>query len=188
MHYPLDPHTLAIQTQFFYGPSLLISPVTVEKSTSVSFYLPNDIWFDFATHRPVSGAGTNITYTDISISDIPILIRGGSVIPLRVKSAMTTKEVREQDFEIWVAPGVDGRAEGRLYLDDGVNLVQEGVSEILFSWDGEEGVIKAEGSFGYQTELRVRSITMLGEEAKTYQADAGLDGPWEYKVGELDMV
>jgi alpha-glucosidase len=184
MHYPSDPHTLAIQNQFFYGPSLLINPVTKEHSTSVSFYLPNDTWFDFFTHRPVSGAGTTITYTDVTTSDIPILIRGGSIIPLRVKSAITTKVLREQDFELWVAPAVGGKAEGRLYMDDGESLVQEGVSEILFSWDGDTETVKMDGSFGFETSLRVKSVTVLGEEAKTYVLDEGLSGPWERRVGE----
>jgi alpha-glucosidase len=188
MHYPSDPLTLPIQTQFLYGPSLLISPVTEENSTSVSFYLPSSLWYDFFTHKPVLGAGTNITYTNLSTSDIPILVKGGSIIPLRVKSAMTTKALREQDFELWIAPGEDGKAEGELYLDDGVSLVQEGVSEVGFSWDGEEGRIRAEGVFGFETEVRVRSVTVLGEEPKTYVLDEGLDGPWEYRVGELEVV
>jgi alpha-glucosidase len=182
MHYPHDPHTLPLQNQFFYGPSLLINPVTVENSTQVSFYLPQDTWFDFFTHKPVHGAGTTITYTDVLTSDIPILIRGGAIIPLRVKSAMTTTALREKDFELWVAPGEDGRAEGGLYLDDGESLVQERVSEILFRWDGETGTVRAEGRFGFETGVRVWSVTVLGERAEMYVVDEGLDGPWERTV------
>jgi alpha-glucosidase len=186
MHYPTDPLTLPVENQFLYGSSLLINPVTEEYSTSVSFYLPKNIWYDFFTHKPVAGAGTTITYTDVTTSDIPILVRGGSILPLRVKSAMTTKALREEDFELWVAPAEDGKAEGGLYLDDGESLVQKGVSEIVFGWDGES--IKMEGTFGFKTELRVKSVTILGEEPKTYVLDGGLDGPWEHKVGGLKVV
>ena len=181
MQYPSDGETLAIETQFFYGPSLLINPVIEESSTSVSLYLPLDTWYDFYTHKPVDGAGTAITYTNVADTDIPILVRGGSIIPLRVKSAMTTKALRDENFELYVAPDVDGKADGTLYLDDGESLVQDGVSEIRFSWNGE--TIRADGTFGYGTSLRVKSITVLGEGPKTYGLDEGLDKAWERKVG-----
>jgi alpha-glucosidase len=186
MYYPSDNKTLAIETQFFYGPSLLINPVTKESSTSVSFYLPVDTWYDFATRKPVPGAGKTITYTNVTVTDIPILVRGGSIVPLRVKSAMTTKALRDQDFELYVAPDAKGHAEGTLYLDDGESLVQDGVSEITFSWNGE--TIKMQGAFGFKTRLRVRSFTVLGKESKTYELKEGLDGPWEHNTGYLKVL
>ncbi|CAO2651810.1 Nn.00g000930.m01.CDS01 [Neocucurbitaria sp. VM-36] len=187
MRYPSDGNTHAIETQFLYGPSLLISPVTQESSSSVSFYVPNDIWYDFATYELVSGAGTTITYSNVSDSDIPILVGGGSVIPLRVKSAMTTRELRDQDFDLLVAPDKDGNAQGTLYLDDGESLVQSGVSEITFSWDGD--TIKMDGSFGFQTVLGVRSVTVLDPEgSQRYDLKEGLDGPWAHNIADLERL
>lgn len=187
MHYPSDGNTHAIETQFFYGPSLLINPVTQESASFVSFYLPNDVWYDFATQKAVSGAGTTITYSNVPDTDIPILVRGGSIIPLRVKSAMTTKAVREQDFELLVAPDKDGNASGSLYLDDGESLVQTSTSEIRFTWDGT--TIKTAGSFNFATSVGVKSVTVLGSGgAQKYELNEGLDGPWEHKVANLKAV
>ncbi|KAF1835178.1 alpha/beta-glucosidase agdC [Decorospora gaudefroyi] len=186
MHFPNDSNTLAIQTQFFYGPSLLINPVTEESSTSVSFYLPSSTWYDFSTQKPVSGAGKTITYSDVADTDIPILVRGGSIIPLRVKSAMTTRALRDQNFELWVAPDADGNAEGSLYLDDGESLVQDGTSEIRFSWDGL--TLKMEGTFRFETKLVLKSFSVLGDDVRTYRLDEGLDGPWEHGVGDLELL
>ncbi|KAF1849516.1 glycoside hydrolase family 31 protein [Cucurbitaria berberidis CBS 394.84] len=184
MYYPSDANTLAIETQFLYGSSLLINPVVQESSTSVSFYLPNDVWYDFATLKPVPGSGTTITYSGVSDTDIPILVRGGSIIPLRVKSAMTTKALRDQDFELLVAPDKNGNAQGTLYLDDGESLVQSGTSEISFSWNGN--TIKMGGSFGFGTRVGVKSVTVLDNEgAQKYDLNEGLDGPWEHKVADL---
>lgn len=181
MHYPSDGNTYAIETQFFYGPSLLINPVTQESSTSVSFYVPKGVWYDFATQKPVSGAGSTITYSDVGTSDIPILVAGGSIIAARVESAMTTRELRDKDFELLVAPDAQGNARGTLYLDDGESLVQRGTSEIVFSWDGKK--ITMEGTFGFPTILGVKSMTVMGDSPRKYELSEGLDGAWEHDVG-----
>jgi alpha-glucosidase len=181
MQYPNDSKTFAIQTQFFYGPSLLISPVTEESSTSVSFYLPQGTWYDMATMKPVANTGSMITYSNVSTSDIPMLVRGGSIIPARVNGAMTTKALRENDFELFVAPDADGNASGTLYLDDGESLVQDGVSEITFTWDGSS--IRMAGTFGFSTQVGVKSVTIYGDEPRKYEFDYGLDAAWSHDVG-----
>lgn len=188
MHYPSDPNTLAIQTQFFYGPSLLINPVTEENSDSVTFYVPSDVWYDFATQKrlPDTATGKDTIYADVPVTDIPILVRGGSILPLRVNSTMTTAALRKENFELLVAPGKDGSAQGTLYLDDGERLVQDGVSEIAFSWDGE--TLKVDGTFGYETNVRVKSITVLGDEAQKYDVDEGLGGSWEWRAAKASRL
>ena len=186
MHYPSDRNTYAIQTQFFYGPALLINPVTQESSTSVSFYVPQGTWYDFATQKPVSGAGSTITYSDIDTSSIPILVSGGSIIPARVKSAMTTKELRDNDFELLVAPDAQGNASGTLYLDDGESLTQKGTSEIVFSWDGKK--IKMAGTFGFSTNVGVKTITIMGDAPQKYELNEGLGDAWEHDVGDLKKL
>ncbi|KAF2822203.1 alpha-glucosidase-like protein [Ophiobolus disseminans] len=186
MHYPDDGNTFAIESQFFYGPSLLINPVTQEKTTSVSFYVPKGVWYDFATQKPVSGAGSTITYSNVSTSDIPILVAGGSIIVARVKSAMTTKALRDNDFELLVAPDAEGNASGTLYLDDGESLVQSGTSEIVFTWDGDK--IKMSGTFGFSTRVGVKSLTIMDDTPQKYELSEGLDAAWEHDVGDLKQL
>jgi hypothetical protein len=183
MKYPSDSNTYAIENQFFYGPSLLINPVTEESSTSVSFYVPQNTWYDFGTQKPISGAGSLITHDNVGTSDIPILVEGGSIIPARIKSAMTTRALRDQDFELLVAPDAKGKASGTLYLDDGENLVQTGTSEIMFTWDGS--TVRATGTFGFPTILRFKSVTVYGEVPQKYEINMGLEEAWEYAVGSV---
>lgn len=178
MHYPDDANTFAIETQFFYGPSLLVNPVTVERSTSVSFYVPQGTWYDLYTRKLVAGAGSTITYSNVTHTDIPVLVRGGSIVPARVNSANTTTALRNQNFELIVAPDVDGKASGTLYLDDGESLVQTGTSEITFSWNGS--AITTTGKFGFETVLQVTSITVMGDgDARQYDSNESLGGAWE---------
>ncbi|KAF2014919.1 glycoside hydrolase family 31 protein [Aaosphaeria arxii CBS 175.79] len=182
-NYQSDSGTHAIENQFFYGPSLLVSPVVNEGSTSVSFYLPNDLFYDLFTLQPVEGAGANITQDDVQTNEIPVHIRGGSIVPARVNSANTTTQLRELDFELLIAPDRDGRASGSLYLDDGESLVQAGTSNIKFVF--ENGTIRAEGTFDFQTQVGVRSVTVMSADgAKKYQVEQSLDGPWEYSIAD----
>merc|ERR1712014_341299 len=101
-NYPQDENTFAIDYQFFYGDSMLISPVTEENSTSVSFYLPDDIFYAWGSGEPVRGEGA---YVDAEVPFDEIL-------------------VRNKGFNIVIAPGLDGSASGTLYLDDGESLSQ----------------------------------------------------------------
>ncbi|KAF1962356.1 alpha/beta-glucosidase agdC [Byssothecium circinans] len=187
MHYPGESATLGIDTQFFYGPSLLINPVTQKGATSVTFYLPNDIFYDFFTLKQVDTIGSNTTYANVSTSDIPVHVKGGSIVPARVNSANTTTALRKENFELFIALDADGKAKGSLYLDDGESLMQSAVSEIEFSFEGS--TIKASGSFGFKTDVRVKSATVLRKEGATkYELDEGLEGSWERDLGSFKKV
>jgi alpha-glucosidase len=178
MHYPSDLATHVIDTEFFYGPSLLISPVTEADSTSVTFYVPDDIFYDFFTFMRIPNSGINITHTNVKFTDIPIHIKGGSIIPARINSANTTNALRDIDFELLIAPDKDGKASGSLYLDDGVSIEQKETSNIVFHFEGEK--LRSEGSFGFKTDLKVKNLLVMGERgAVEYEVELGLDGAWE---------
>jgi len=162
--YPSDPNTLPISLQYFFGPSLLISPVTEENSKSVKIYLPDDQFYDFHTLRPVAGKGSYITLADIPFTEIPVYIRGGFILPLRVSGANTTTALRKMDFELIVAPDRAGKARGELYLDDGDSLVQEATSEIRFWYDRKTRVLEMNGTFEYDSGVMIRNVTILGED------------------------
>ncbi|KAG8686180.1 hypothetical protein FRC09_014300, partial [Ceratobasidium sp. 395] len=96
--YPQDKNTYPIDLQFFYGDSILVSPVTAENSTSVDIYLPKDVFYDFLSYEQVQGKGKTISLTNVNYTSIPVHIKGGTVLPLRASSAMTTKALRGVDF------------------------------------------------------------------------------------------
>ncbi|KAI9752924.1 MAG: hypothetical protein M4579_005410 [Chaenotheca gracillima] len=159
--YPQDPNTLGIDLQFFYGPSLLVSPVTNENVTDVTFYVPEGPFYDYSTLQPVQSSGTTMTLNDVDYTSIPVHIRGGSIIPLRVDGANTTTALRQLDFELLVAPGADGHAAGNLYLDDGESLNQTTTSEIAFAYDGK--TLAMSGTFAYDVGgIKIASVTVLG--------------------------
>ena len=186
--YPEDENTFGIQHQWFYGDSLLISPVTVDGSDTVEYYLPDDIFYDYWTYAQVQGEGKNVTVMDLAFTDIPVHIRGGSIIPHRVNSANTTKALRKEDFYVLVAPDEDGNAKGRLYLDDGESIEQPNISEIDFTY--KAGKFSATGSFGFMgasgESVTVARVLVLGQEKSgamgTYDSSAHtieVQGPWK---------
>ncbi|KAL4912479.1 glycosyl hydrolases family 31-domain-containing protein [Aspergillus aurantiobrunneus] len=181
--YPDDPGTFGIDLQFFYGRALLVSPVTEEDSTEVDAYFPDDLFYDWYTGIPVRGKGELVTLTDVSSTDIPLHVRGGSIIPIRVKSANTTAELRKQDFRLIIAPGLVGRAQGELYLDDGESLQQSATLEVTFTY--EDGRLSFDGVFTLSTDLRIESVTVLGDEqgGEEQAVDLALTGP-----GSVDLV
>lgn len=97
------------------------------------------------------------------MTHIPLFTRGGRIIPVRVKSRMTTTEIRERDLELIVALGRDGTAEGNLYLDDGESLEQDGTSEMNFEF--RNGALSVAGTFEYNTSARMKAITIIRPEA-----------------------
>jgi alpha-glucosidase len=180
--YPGDEATWGVQTQWFLGGALLVSPVVEDDSQTVQFYLPKDVWYDFWTGEMVTGGVK--TVDGVGWGDISVHIRGGTIVPMRVNSANTTAEVRMENFVITVAPGMDGTAKGELYLDDGESLdVGSNVSEISFEWDGES--FAAKGTFGFRTDVVVERVVVLGGEggkAKTRDGPWGLDKAFEFHL------
>ncbi|KAI0695583.1 alpha-glucosidase [Cerioporus squamosus] len=153
--FPKDANTFAIDTQFFFGPSILVSPVIEENSTSVDVYYPNELFYDFHTLAATQG-GSATTLTNVNFTTIPVSIKGGGVLPLRTSSAMTTTELRKTDFELVVAPSAKGTAFGSLYLDDGVSITQKRTTTVDFAYKG--GKLTVKGSFGYPTGVNVSRV------------------------------
>ncbi|KAI5210959.1 glycoside hydrolase family 31 protein [Aureobasidium subglaciale EXF-2481] len=186
--YPHDKATSSLDLQFFYGDALLVAPVTEENSTSVDVYLPNDRFYDFKTYETVEGAGANKSLTNVGFTDIPLYIRGGSIIPMRNASGYTTTDLRKQPFNIVIAPGRDGKASGSLYLDDGDSIKQNATSEITLEY--ENGVLSVSGCFDYQAEdNRVVQVTLLGQKnhsGGTPQWKQDGDGQEWSKCGDND--
>lgn len=157
--YPKDAATYPIDLQWFFGDSILVSPVTEENSTSVSIYLPKDTFYDFHTLAPIHGTGSQVQLTNVSFDEIPVYIKGGAVLPLRAQSTMTTAELRETDFEFVVAQGADGTASGKLYIDDGVSITQKSTTEVTMSYG--HGTLLVSGTFGFKTGVKTSRVRFL---------------------------
>lgn len=119
--------------------------MTDEDSTKVDVYFPEDVFYDWYTGMQINGTGDYITLTEQGLTDIPLFLRGGIIVPLRIESVMTTTELRDKDFELLIPLRSNGTASGRLYLDDGVSLEQKGTTFVQFSY--ADSKLMATGTF-----------------------------------------
>ncbi|CDO71936.1 Glycoside Hydrolase Family 31 protein [Trametes cinnabarina] len=159
--FPKDANTFGIDTQFFFGDAILVSPVLEENTTSVRVYYPDEAFYDFhsLTRTHVKGGGF-VELTDVNLTSIPVAIKGGAVLPVRQKGAMTTAELRKTDFEIVVAPALDGTASGSLYLDDGISIVPKTSTIVSFAFSHQK--LTVTGTFGHPTDVDVARVRLLG--------------------------
>ena len=158
--YPEDSKTFGIDSQFFFGDSLLVSPVLAENATSVQIYVPNDTFYDWnAGYSPVQGNGSVVNLTSVNFTTIPLHVRGGAILPLRIESANTTAQLRTKGFNLLIAPGRDGAAHGSLYLDDGLSIEQPSTTFINFTYT--KGDFSMSGDYSYPANVSIERITVL---------------------------
>jgi alpha-glucosidase (family GH31 glycosyl hydrolase) len=118
--YPKDKNTLDIFLQFLIGSTIMIAPVTDEGAKQVEVYIPSSDWFNYYTGEQYlySKRFLNIS---APLDTIPILLKGGSIIPIQ-EYGNNTKYSRKNPFSLIIILNSHGNAEGDLFNDDGESL------------------------------------------------------------------
>lgn len=134
--FPNDASLAGVETQFMSGPALLVTPVLEALATSVRGVFPGvaegERWYDWYTLREeVVGAGENKTLR-APLEHQPIHVRGGYIVPMQ-RAGNTTRTSRLSPWSLVVALDKDGKAEGELWLDDGIHIEQEATKEVHVS-------------------------------------------------------
>uniref|UniRef100_A0AC35TZI0 Cadherin domain-containing protein n=1 Tax=Rhabditophanes sp. KR3021 TaxID=114890 RepID=A0AC35TZI0_9BILA len=118
--FPEDESAFDEEKEFLLGNALLVRPVTEPGVSAVSLYLPGkkEIWYEWDSHsmRPSPGA----IYMDTPITKIPLLQRGGTIIPTRSRIRRSSKLMKDDPITLYIAADYAGNhANGSVYLDDG---------------------------------------------------------------------
>jgi len=133
MDFPSDRNALDISDQFFFGPALLVNPVTKARASSRTVYLPDGrVWYDFWTGAKQNG-GRTVTAV-APLETIPLYVPAGSIIPIGPELQWTNQKPADP-IELRIYPGRD--AEFTLYEDDGMSYqFEKGErSTITFRWN-----------------------------------------------------
>ena len=154
MDFADDKQALDINSQYMFGKSLLVCPVTdsmyskpgtivniedYAKIKTHELYLPKGTdWFDFWTGEKNTGGRTLSKETPIDI--IPLYVKTGSILPIGPEVQYAT-EKKWDNLEIRIYPGSNG--EFTLYEDENDNYdYEKGMySTITFAWDDARRVL-----------------------------------------------
>ena len=98
-----DPGSMAIQTEYLLGPSILVAPV-LNPGGYVNVYLPPGYWYDLWTGEKKQGARTYRMRVDLD--HMPIYIRANAIIPTAKVSDSVPDMWDQLTFEIY--PQSDG--------------------------------------------------------------------------------
>ncbi|KAK7049019.1 hypothetical protein R3P38DRAFT_3620529 [Favolaschia claudopus] len=169
--YPKDTATYALELQWLFGDSVLVSPVGKRE--------PLHFLRLFHVH-PDPRAWHVCAAQQRSYTEIPVYIKGGSVLPLRAKLTTTTSELRETDFQFVVASGTDGSASGSLYIDDGVSVTQKAATEF--------NTLTVTGHFGYKNGVKTSRVRFLNIAKAPLTAFAEQGAGEETNTKELDVT
>jgi len=180
---PKDLSVAHLDSQFMMGEALLVAPVMQPAADIpagvLRVHLPREArWYNVASGSVV-GAGIGEAGVGVGPDHPAMFLRGGTIVPVAESVGSTTADTRVSDLCLVVAPGPDGRASGRLYLDDGATFAfREGeycVSE--FSYDGLELRCRASRGPGSDrdgaADVHVTRVQILGLDHGTLAPGKG---------------
>lgn len=88
--------------------------------TEVHVYIPRGLWYNYHTMEFSFTIGKNYTL-DAPMDTIPLLVRGGCILPVQEPSVTTTLS-RQKPFGLLIGLDEHEAAKGELYWDDGDSL------------------------------------------------------------------
>lgn len=90
INYAFDPKVFdpAFQNQYFFGSSFLVAPFESTKEYG-QIYLPEGTWFNLYTDEQLKGK--QVITTPLSVSSLPVYVKGGSIIPMQTLIQSTSE-------------------------------------------------------------------------------------------------
>lgn len=132
MDFAEDQEVLNIGDQFMFGDALMVCPVYQYKARNREVYLPEGLWYDFYSEKPVAG-GRRFT-AEAPYEHSPLYVRRGQILPMGPVIEHTAQDTRGE-LIIQVYTGAD--ASFALYEDEGTTYDYErgAYSRIPMSWN-----------------------------------------------------
>lgn len=125
IEYPTEELIFNEQDEFLVGSDLLVKPVTKPGIKNIEIYLPgNEPWYDIQTGKKYELSKSfwsekKIITIETPLEKVPILQRGGSIIPKKERIRRSTSQMIDDEITLVIGLNQKGYAEGDLYIDDG---------------------------------------------------------------------
>jgi len=120
INWPHDEKAVMTSDAYMWGDHMLVAPVFEKSATLRNVYLPEGVWWNFASGTKIAGGKT--VSANAGLGDLPLFARAGAVIPFGPVKQYTSQHV-EEPVTLRVYPGADGHI--TWYDDDGVTYAHE---------------------------------------------------------------
>ncbi|KAF2839462.1 glycoside hydrolase family 31 protein [Patellaria atrata CBS 101060] len=161
--FPNDPSLAGADRQFLLGPSLLITPVLNPGDTTVNGVFPGsgkgEVWYDWYSQTAVQAAAGENKTIDAPLGHIPVFVRGGAVLPMQAPG-YTTRQCRQNPWNLIVALSLQETASGQIYIDDGESLTANSTLWVELATEG--GALYATARGEWVEEPPLANVTVLG--------------------------
>ena len=112
--YYLEPEreeTYEVPNNYYFGTEMMVSPITdkldpVTGLAGAKTWIPQGIWYDFFNGRAYKGGRKVNLWRDIY--EMPVLVREGSIIPLKDMEGYDNSIENPEKLEVLVYPGKSG--------------------------------------------------------------------------------
>ncbi|KAI9266106.1 glycosyl hydrolases family 31-domain-containing protein [Sporodiniella umbellata] len=164
MEFPQDEALFTTQDQFMLGEAMLVKPITQEGAESTQLYLPeNEVWYDAKTYQRMAHHG--LQTVDAPLSTIPVYYRGGHIVPRRERIRRSSTAMKHDPFTLVIAQDGEGKAQGKLYLDDEETYAyQNGIyTYTSFHYHHHTLTCQTEGNPSFMSQpIRIERVRILG--------------------------
>ena len=191
MDFGADKNVLNIAYQFMFGPSIMVCPVYQYGVREKEVYFPQgNVWYNFYTGALASNGGEKKT-VPAPYEQIPLFVRGGSIIPFGPEIEYT-RQKQAENIRLYVYAGANG--EFSLYEDEGTNYGYEAgrFANIKFTYDDAGktlSIADREGEFpGMLKERTFTVVYVSADKAVAYNPEAnGIEIKYDGKAQKVEL-
>ncbi len=139
LRYPDHPEALHLDHQYLLGDELLVAPVVEQGATTRRVWFPPGAWYSFWDDTRFTGPG--FAETPAPIEQIPLFVRGGSVLPLLDAPIVTLANVPANDLlaelELRLYPTEEGQPTSAAFtFHDGSSVrLSEAEDRVIVAFD-----------------------------------------------------
>lgn len=103
---------------YYWGENFFVAPVFEPNILSMNIKIPDGYWFDFWTNKIIKG--NSIVNQSITMENIPVFVKAGSIIPFTHQSLQNTDEYNTNELDInYYFHNSVNLSEYKMYCDDG---------------------------------------------------------------------
>ena len=181
LEFPGQPDFASMDTEFMFGPNLLVAPKVNEFVGAYDVKLPAGVWYDYWT-------GQRVTATTVSVNppldSVPLYVRGGAVLAEQ-SVVQNTAQVPPGPLRLMVYPGPG--CQGSLYQDDGnsLNYTRGEFFRMQFSCEAQPGGLQFNASAplsSYTPRWQSMEIVFFGQDQtpREVSVNGSLSRNWRY--------